>query len=87
MALCHVFDAPGDKRIRDVVHQAFPRKILAGRPDRSCTRRQRGGLSGYSRSSKSPFKPFEASHSSTTTSPRSSTPRPGSMPPASWRRR
>jgi 1-deoxy-D-xylulose-5-phosphate synthase len=68
VALHHVFDAPADKIIWDVGHQAYPHKILTGRRDRIRTLRQGGGLSGFTRRAESEYDPFGAAHSSTSIS-------------------
>jgi 1-deoxy-D-xylulose-5-phosphate synthase len=68
VALHHVFDAPRDKIIWDVSHQSYPHKILTGRRDRIRTLRQKGGLSGFTKRSESPYDPFGAAHSSTSIS-------------------
>ncbi|MDQ7071691.1 MAG: 1-deoxy-D-xylulose-5-phosphate synthase [Rhodobacterales bacterium] len=68
VALHAVFDAPKDKIIWDVSHQSYPHKILTGRRDRIRTLRQKGGLSGFTKRSESPFDPFGAAHSSTSIS-------------------
>ena len=68
VALHHVFDAPKDKILWDVGHQAYPHKILTGRRDRIRTLRQGGGLSGFTRRSESEYDPFGAAHSSTSIS-------------------
>ena len=68
VALHAVFDAPRDKIIWDVGHQAYPHKILTGRRDRIRTLRQGGGLSGFTKRSESPYDPFGAGHSSTSIS-------------------
>ncbi len=68
VALHAVFDAPKDKLIWDVGHQAYPHKILTGRRDRIRTLRKKGGLSGFTKRSESPFDPFGAAHSSTSIS-------------------
>ncbi len=68
VALHAVFDAPRDKIIWDVGHQCYPHKILTGRRDRIRTLRQKGGLSGFTRRSESPYDPFGAAHSSTSIS-------------------
>jgi 1-deoxy-D-xylulose-5-phosphate synthase len=68
VALHRVFDAPRDKIIWDVSHQSYPHKILTGRRDRIRTLRQKGGLSGFTRRSESPYDPFGAAHSSTSIS-------------------
>ena len=48
VALHYVFNAPEDKIIWDVGHQAYPHKILTGRRSRMPTIRQTGGMSGMS---------------------------------------
>ena len=68
VALHAVFDTPRDKLIWDVGHQCYPHKILTGRRDRIRTLRQKGGLSGFTKRSESPFDPFGAAHSSTSIS-------------------
>lgn len=68
VALHAVFDAPHDKIIWDVGHQAYPHKILTGRRDRMRSLRQEGGLSGFTKRSESVYDPFGAAHSSTSIS-------------------
>ncbi len=68
VALHHVFDAPKDKIIWDVSHQSYPHKILTGRRDRIRTLRKKGGLSGFTKRTESPYDPFGAAHSSTSIS-------------------
>ena len=68
VALHAVFDAPADKIIWDVGHQAYPHKILTGRRSRMHTLRQGGGLSGFTKRSESEYDPFGAAHSSTSIS-------------------
>ena len=68
VALHYVFDAPSDKLIWDVGHQAYPHKILTGRRARIRSIRKPGGLSGFTRRSESEFDPFGAAHSSTSIS-------------------
>ncbi|MBS0572047.1 MAG: 1-deoxy-D-xylulose-5-phosphate synthase [Proteobacteria bacterium] len=68
VALHAVFDTPRDKLIWDVGHQCYPHKILTGRRDRIRTLRQKGGLSGFTKRSESPYDPFGAAHSSTSIS-------------------
>ncbi|WP_085869737.1 1-deoxy-D-xylulose-5-phosphate synthase [Pseudoruegeria aquimaris] len=67
-ALHAVFDTPRDRLIWDVSHQSYPHKILTGRRDRIRTLRQKGGLSGFTKRSESPYDPFGAAHSSTSIS-------------------
>ncbi len=68
VALHAVFEAPRDRIVWDVGHQAYPHKILTGRRDRIRTLRQKGGLSGFTKRSESPYDPFGAAHSSTSIS-------------------
>ncbi len=68
VALHAVFDAPRDKIIWDVSHQSYPHKILTGRRERMLSLRQKGGLSGFTKRSESPYDPFGAGHSSTSIS-------------------
>ena len=68
IALHYIFDAPQDKIIWDVGHQAYPHKILTGRRKRMSTLRQKDGLSGFTNREESEFDPFGAGHSSTSIS-------------------
>ncbi len=68
VALHAVFDAPRDRIIWDVSHQAYPHKILTGRRGRMLTLRQKDGLSGFTKRSESHYDPFGAAHSSTSIS-------------------
>ena len=68
VALHAIWDAPKDRIIWDVGHQAYPHKILTGRRDRIRTLRQKGGLSGFTKRAESPYDPFGAAHSSTSIS-------------------
>ncbi|TMM50584.1 1-deoxy-D-xylulose-5-phosphate synthase [Sulfitobacter sabulilitoris] len=68
VALHAVFDTPRDRLIWDVGHQCYPHKILTGRRDRMGSLRQKGGLSGFTKRSESPYDPFGAAHSSTSIS-------------------
>lgn len=68
VALHAVFDTPRDKIIWDVGHQCYPHKILTERRERIRTLRQKGGLSGFTKRSESPYDPFGAAHSSTSIS-------------------
>jgi 1-deoxy-D-xylulose-5-phosphate synthase len=68
VALHALWDAPRDRIIWDVSHQSYPHKILTGRRDRIRTIRQKGGLSGFTKRSESPYDPFGAAHSSTSIS-------------------
>jgi len=68
VALHAIFDTPRDKLIWDVSHQCYPHKILTGRRNRIRTIRQKGGLSGFTKRTESPYDPFGAAHSSTSIS-------------------
>ena len=68
VALHSIFDAPKDKIIWDVSHQAYPHKILTGRRGRIRTLRQKNGLSGFTKRSESEYDAFGAAHSSTSIS-------------------
>ncbi len=68
VALHHVFNAPDDKIIWDVGHQAYPHKVLTGRRDRIRTLRKKDGLSGFTKRGESEYDPFGAGHSSTSIS-------------------
>jgi 1-deoxy-D-xylulose-5-phosphate synthase len=50
-ALLHVFNAPDDKIVYDVGHQAYVHKMLTGRRRLMPTIRQTGGISGVSQNS------------------------------------
>lgn len=68
IALHRVFDAPRDKLVWDVGHQAYTHKILTGRREQFATIRQPGGLSGFCKPAESEYDAFGAGHSSTSIS-------------------
>ncbi|AKL97595.1 1-deoxyxylulose-5-phosphate synthase, thiamine-requiring, FAD-requiring [Endomicrobium proavitum] len=68
IALHYAYNAPKDKIIWDVGHQAYAHKILTGRKDKFKTLRTHGGLSGFPKRSESPYDAFGAGHSSTSIS-------------------
>ena len=68
IALHYVFDAPKDKIIWDVGHQAYAHKLITGRRDRFSTLRTYGGISGFPKRSESPYDSFDTGHSSTSIS-------------------
>ena len=68
VALHRVFDAPNDKIIWDVGHQAYAHKILTGRKDVFHTNRKYGGISGFPRTEESEYDAFSVGHSSTSIS-------------------
>jgi len=68
IALHFVFDAPKDKIIWDVGHQAYAHKLITGRRDRFHTLRTYGGISGFPKRAESPYDTFDTGHSSTSIS-------------------
>ncbi|GAV25651.1 1-deoxy-D-xylulose-5-phosphate synthase [Carboxydothermus islandicus] len=68
LALHFVFEAPRDKIIWDVGHQAYAHKILTGRKKQFKTLRTFGGLSGFPKRDESPYDAFGVGHSSTSIS-------------------
>jgi 1-deoxy-D-xylulose-5-phosphate synthase len=68
VALHTVFDAPEDKLIWDVGHQAYGHKILTGRRDVFHTNRKYKGISGFPKMSESIYDAFGVGHSSTSIS-------------------
>jgi 1-deoxy-D-xylulose-5-phosphate synthase len=68
IALHYVFNAPYDKIIWDVGHQAYPHKILTGRKASFHTNRKQGGISGFPKVSESEYDAFGVGHSSTSIS-------------------
>ncbi len=65
LALHYTFDAPRDKIVWDVGHQAYGHKIITGRRDRFPTIRQYGGLSGFPVRDESPYDAFNVAHACT----------------------
>jgi 1-deoxy-D-xylulose-5-phosphate synthase len=68
IALHRVLDAPSDKIVWDVGHQAYAHKLLTGRCERFHTLRQMGGISGFPKRQESPYDVFDVGHSSTSIS-------------------
>ena len=68
IALHYVFDAPKDKIIWDVGHQAYAHKLITGRRSRFETLRTYGGISGFPKREESPYDTFDTGHSSTSIS-------------------
>ncbi len=68
LALHRVFDAPKDKIVWDVGHQAYTHKLLTGRRDRFHTLRQWQGISGFPKREESPYDTFNTGHASTAVS-------------------
>lgn len=65
LALHYVFDAPRDKIVWDVGHQAYGHKIITGRRDRFPSLRQYGGISGFPVRAESPYDTFNVAHACT----------------------
>ena len=65
LALHYVFNAPDDKIVWDVGHQAYVHKLLTGRFDRFDTLRQQGGISGFLKRNESVYDCFGAGHATT----------------------
>ena len=68
IALHYVFNAPEDKIVWDVGHQAYVHKLLTGRYDRFGTLRQQGGISGFLKRNESEYDCFGAGHATTSIS-------------------
>ncbi|KAL6296599.1 hypothetical protein ACE6H2_004741 [Prunus campanulata] len=62
VAMHHVFHAPVDKILWDVVEQTYTHKILTGRRDLIHTVQRNNGLSGSTSQSESEYDPFGAGH-------------------------
>jgi 1-deoxy-D-xylulose-5-phosphate synthase len=68
LALHRVYNAPHDKIIWDVGHQAYTHKLVTGRRKEFASLRQFGGLSGFTSREESEYDAFGAGHSSTSIS-------------------
>ncbi len=68
IALHYCLNAPRDKIIWDVGHQAYCHKILTNRKDRFHTLRQKGGISGFPNIEESEYDIFTVGHGSTSIS-------------------
>lgn len=68
LALHSVLDAPRDKIVWDVGHQAYPHKLLTGRLHQFKTLRQEGGISGFPRLEESEYDAFGVGHAGTSIS-------------------
>ncbi|MGH2571816.1 MAG: 1-deoxy-D-xylulose-5-phosphate synthase [bacterium] len=68
VAIHRVFDAPRDKIVWDVGHQAYGHKLLTGRRDRFSTLRQYGGISGFPVRAESEYDAFGVAHAGTSIS-------------------
>ncbi len=68
IALHYVYNTPEDRLVWDVGHQSYPHKMLTGRRSQMGSLRQKGGLSGFTKRSESPYDTFGVGHSSTSVS-------------------
>ncbi len=68
VALHYVFNAPSDRLVWDVGHQAYGHKILTGRRDVFHTNRKLGGISGFPKIEESEYDAFGVGHASTSIS-------------------
>ena len=68
VGLHYVFDAPEDKIVFDVGHQAYAHKIITGRREAFRLNRTKDGISGFPKRSESEFDSFGVGHSSTSVS-------------------
>ena len=68
VGLHYVFDAPEDKIVFDVGHQAYAHKIITGRREAFRFNRTKNGISGFPKRSESEYDAFGVGHSSTSVS-------------------
>ena len=68
LAIHYVFNAPRDKIIFDVGHQAYAHKLITGRREDFKTLRTLGGISGFPRREESEYDCFTTGHASTSIS-------------------
>ena len=68
VGLHYVYDAPEDKLVFDVGHQAYAHKIITGRREAFRKNRMKEGISGFPKRSESVYDAFGAGHSSTSVS-------------------
>lgn len=68
IGLHYVYDAPDDKLVFDVGHQAYAHKIITGRREAFRKNRMKDGISGFPKRSESEYDAFGAGHSSTSIS-------------------
>lgn len=64
LAAHSVMDAPKDKLVFDVGHQAYAHKLITGRRDAFGSLRTYGGISGFPRPSESPYDVHPSGHAS-----------------------
>ena len=68
VGLHYVYDAPNDKLVFDVGHQAYAHKIITGRREIFRKNRMKDGISGFPKRSESGYDAFGVGHSSTSIS-------------------
>ena len=68
VGLHYVYDAPEDKIVFDVGHQAYAHKIITGRREAFRGNRTMQGISGFPKRSESEYDAFGVGHSSTSVS-------------------
>ena len=68
VVLHYLYNAPDDKIVWDVGHQAYPHKILTGRKNTLISIRQKNGLAPFPSREESPYDAFGVGHSSTSIS-------------------
>ena len=68
VGLHYVYDAPEDKIVFDVGHQAYAHKIITGRREAFKGNRTKDGISGFPKRSESEYDAFGVGHSSTSVS-------------------
>ena len=68
VGLHYIYDAPQDKLVFDVGHQAYAHKIITGRREAFRKNRMKDGISGFPKRSESEYDAFGAGHSSTSIS-------------------
>lgn len=68
VAIHRIFNAPDDKIIWDVSHQAYTHKLLTGRYDSFDTLRSENGISGFVRPDESEYDSFYEGHAGTSVS-------------------
>ncbi len=68
VGLHYVYEAPEDKLVFDVGHQAYAHKIITGRREAFRKNRMKDGISGFPKRSESEYDAFGAGHSSTSIS-------------------
>lgn len=68
LAMHRVYDAPNDKLVWDIGHQAYAHKLITGRQNRFSSLRQLGGISGFLKRQESEYDVWEGGHGATSLS-------------------